>query len=178
MFLLFFFCFVLFSKSSFFYAKSQSNKSFELPATAVDLFSFFVLLFFFSLFSRSEIPNCWCSLLICSFCRNCLIVVQSCLFLLRLFLLHFFVVLGTLRLRGVRSDRRRPESSHKILKFSSSFYRRDCTPHVSVYHSVHASCDAPSSTRRSKACSWSMWNRDWSQSCCCGSGFCEKKTWH
>lgn len=121
----------------------------------------FRFLFFFSssLFSLGlKIPNCWCSLLICSFCRNCLIVVQSCLFLLRLFLLHFFVVLGTLRLRGgvIQSDRRRPESSHKILKFSSSFYRRDCTPHVSVYHSVHASCDAPSSTRRSKAYSWSM----------------------
>lgn len=72
-----------------------------------------------SLFSLGlKIPNCWCSLLICSFCRNCLIVVQSCLFLLRLFLLHFCVVLGTLRLRGgVRSDRRRPESSHKILSF-------------------------------------------------------------
>lgn len=42
LFLLFFFCFVF--KKFLFYAKSQSNKSFELPATAVDLFSFFVLL--------------------------------------------------------------------------------------------------------------------------------------
>lgn len=63
----------------------------------------FRFLFFFSssLFSLGlKIPNCWCSLLICSFCRNCLIVVQSCLFLLRLFLLHFFCCFGYFTIKG------------------------------------------------------------------------------